>query len=175
MTASTVIDRRVPTHLAILVGVSAGAYAVSLAGITALQSSRRRTADRGATAVTAGGGAAARDHDALEQAVAAAADRYAALADRYDQAGAGIGGVETALDGLATRAASLTESAAKLRVAPFSLPRVARSVTRSVSAPKTHATTRSLRGMTQPPLELATPADEGSGASRAGPWPRRSG
>jgi hypothetical protein len=146
MMASTVIDRRVPIHIAILVGVSAGAYAVSLAGITALQSTadarliaQRLPSQRAAER-------AARDHDALEAAVAAAADRYAVLADRYDQAGTGIGGVETALDGLATRAASLTESAAKLRVAPFSLPRVARSVTRSVSAPKTHATTRASGG-----------------------------
>lgn len=140
------IDRRVPTHLAILIGVSAGAYAVSLAGITALQSSAdaRLTAQRLPSQQAAE--QAARDHDALERAVAAAADRYAGLADRYEQAGTSIGSVELALDGLATRAASLTESAAKLRVAPFSLPRVARSVTQTVSAPKTHATTKASGG-----------------------------
>ena len=135
------IDRRVPTHLAILVGVSAGAYAVSLAGITALQSAADAQLIAQRLPSQHAAEQASRDHDALEQAVAGAADWYAALAYRYDQAGTTIGGVETALDGLATRAASLTESTTKLRVAPFSLPRVARSVTRSVSAPPTHATT----------------------------------
>jgi hypothetical protein len=144
--ASTVNDRRVPTHLAILVGVSAGAYAITLAGVAALQSTedarliaQRLPSQRAAEQ-------AARDHDALEQAVAAAADRYAALADGYDRAGIGIGGVEKALDGLATRAASLTKSASTMRVAPFSLPKVTRSVTRSVSPPKTHATTKASGG-----------------------------
>ncbi len=144
--AITVIDRRIPTHLAVLVGVTAGAYAITLAGVTALQSSQdaRLIADRQPSHLAAA--EAARDHDALEGAVAAAAGRYAALADRYDHAGADIAGVESSLDRLATRAASLTESAATLRVAPFSLPRVTRSVTRSASPPKTHATTRASGG-----------------------------
>jgi hypothetical protein len=139
---STVIDRRVPTHLAILVGVSASAYAITLAGVTALQSSAdaRLIAERQPSQQAAE--SAARDHDALEGAVAAAADRYAALADRYDRAGSGIAGIEAALDGLATRAASLTESTANLKVAKVSLPKVTRSVTRSVAQPKTHATTK---------------------------------
>ena len=143
---SEVTDRRMPTHLAFLVGVSAGAYAFALAGVTALQSS----ADAGLIAerlpAAQAADQAARDHDALEQAVSSAADRYTALADRYDQAGAGIGGVESALDGLASRAASLTRSTTVLRVAPFSLPKLAPSVARSVSAPRTHATTKASGG-----------------------------
>ncbi len=140
------IDRRVPTHLAILVGVSAGAYALSLAGITALQSTAdARLIDQRLPSQQAAE-QAARDHDALERAIDTAAQRYATLAARYDQAGTGIGGVETALDDLATRAASLTESTAKLRVAPFTLPRVTRSVTRSATPPKTHATTKASGG-----------------------------
>jgi len=144
--ANMVIDRRVPTHLAILIGISAGAYATTLAGVTALQSSQeaRLMAQRLPTQQAAE--RAARTHGALEQAVAAAASRYAALADRYDQAGTDLGRVEIALDGLASRAATLTTSAAKLRVAPFRLPRVPRSVTRSVSPPRTHATTKASGG-----------------------------
>jgi hypothetical protein len=142
----TMIDRRIPTHLAILVGVSAGAYAISLAGITALQSTAdaRLIAQRLPSQQAAA--QAARDHDGLERAVDAAAQRYATLAERYDQAGTGIGGVETALDDLATRAANLTESAAELRVVPFTLPRVTRSVTRAAAPPRTHATTKASGG-----------------------------
>ena len=40
----------------------------------------------------------------------------------------------------------LESAASTLRVAPFSLPRVARSVTRSASPPRTHGTTRASGG-----------------------------
>lgn len=139
-------DRRIPTHLAVLVGVSAGAYAISLAGVTSLQSAAdvRLTAERQPSHRAAE--QVARDVDALERAAAAAAGRYADLADRYAQVGIDIGDTEAALDSLATRAASLTESAATLRVTEFTLPRVAPSVTRSTSTPRTHATTAASGG-----------------------------
>ena len=139
-------DRRIPPHIAVLVGVSASAYAMVLAGVTALQSTtdariiaQRYPAQQAATE-------AARQHDASDEALATAADRYEALAQRYSQAGAALGTVETDLDDLATRAADLSASAAKLRVAPIRLPQVARSVTRITVAPTTHATTKASGG-----------------------------
>jgi len=138
-------DRRFPTHLAVLVGVSAGAYAVSVAGVAALQAhaDARLTAERAPFGQAAD--AAAADHDSLEAAVEIAARRYLELTSRYDQLGGRITTVEDALDSLATRAATLTESAASLPTR-FSLPTV-RSAPRVVvsaprsSAPKTSATT----------------------------------
>ena len=134
------IDRRIPTHLAVLVGVSAGAYAISLAGVTALQSNADVRLITQRAPVQGAAEAAAADHDALEDAVAAAARRYAALAATYDRIGADLGGMEGALDDLATRAADLTESAASLPTR-FSLPRVQAAPRRVASPPKTHATT----------------------------------
>ena len=141
----TVTDRRVPAHLAILVGVSASAYAVSLAGVTALQSTSdaRLIAEREPIRLAAE--AAAADHQALEAAAKRAADHYAALAARYDGAGTGMADLEGALDGLATRAAALTESTASLPTR-FSLPHVRSAPRISSSAPKTHSTTRASGG-----------------------------
>lgn len=141
----TVTERRVPGHLAILVGVSAGAYAVSLAGVTALQSTSdtRLIAEREPIRLAAE--AAAADHQALEAAAKRAADHYAALAARYAGAGAGTADLEGALDGLAARAAALTESTASLPTR-FSLPRVRSAPRISSSAPRTNATTRASGG-----------------------------
>ena len=139
-------ERRLPPHLAVLVGISAGAYAIALAGVTALQSTADATviAQRRPPQLTAD--LAARQHDTIDDSLAEAFERYAELVDRYDQAGVRLSVVEASLDGLATRAAGLTTSAAALRVTPFSLPRVSASVTRSVPRPTTHATTRASGG-----------------------------
>ena len=134
------IDRRLPSHLVVLVGVSAGAYAISLAGVTALQShadvrliEQRRPFQEAA-------GSAGLDHDALEAAVESATRRYDALAARYERVGSGLVSVEDRLDTLAARAAALTESAASLPTR-ISLPRVP-SAPRVVSRPpRTDATT----------------------------------
>ena len=77
--AITVIDRRIPTHLAVLVGVTAGAYAITLAGVTALQSSQdaRLIADREPSQMAAA--EAARDHE-----------RYAATIRSVSAASSGV-------------------------------------------------------------------------------------
>jgi hypothetical protein len=140
MSPSTMTDRRLPVHLAVLVGVSAGAYAVSVAGVAALQAhaDTRLIAARAPYASAAD--AAAAEHERIEQSVEAAATRYAALASRYDRLGGQVTNVETALDSLAARAATLTESAASLPTR-FSLPTVRSAPRVVVSAPKTQATT----------------------------------
>jgi hypothetical protein len=144
---TTVTERGLPSHLAVLVGISAGAYAVSLAGVTALQSAAdaRVIAEREPIRLAAE--AAAADHQALETALRQAADRYGALAARYDGAGGGMADLEGSLDDLAARAAALTESAASLSApARVSLPRVQSAPRVKTSAPKTHSTTRASGG-----------------------------
>jgi hypothetical protein len=141
-TTTTMIDRRLPSHLAILIGISAGAYAVSLAGVTALQSGAdaRLRDDREPARLAAATVAA--DHAELEAAVESAARRYAALAERYQETGATVTGMEASLDELAVRAATLAESAASLPTR-FSLPTVrAAAAPRRAAPPKTDATTR---------------------------------
>jgi hypothetical protein len=88
--------RRRPLHLAVLFGASAGAYAVSLAGVTAQQSRSDAAiqADR-APVVTAIDDAAAA-HRALESAATKAARRYAALADSYEQTVGSVQSMEQA-------------------------------------------------------------------------------
>jgi hypothetical protein len=135
-------ERRLPpAHLAVIAGFSAGAYAISLAGVTALQAGAdaRLIADRApaleaTAAMTAG-------RDDLEARLAAVSAEYDALAERYRRAGGSLAGLEEAMDSLAGRTAALSESAAKLPTR-FSLP-VVRAASRQVSAPpKTTATTR---------------------------------
>jgi hypothetical protein len=138
---SMTTDGRIPTHLVVLVGVTAGAYAMALAGVAFLQADAdaRLNADRAPVGLAAK--LAADEHDQLEAAVEAAARRYLALAAHYDRLGGQVTNVEAALDGLASRAATLSESAASLPTR-FSLPTVVRSVPRVVvPAPKTSATT----------------------------------
>ena len=137
-------DDRRPIHLAVLLGVSAGAYAVTLAGVTALQAeadahvqAQRSPIDLAATVM-------ADDRAALEAAAETAAYRYAVLADRYRRSGLVIEGMEVALDDLALRAGAVAESAASLPTR-FALPSVRsspRSAPRPASAPATQATTR---------------------------------
>jgi len=133
-------ERRVPAHLAVLVGVSAGAYAASLAGVTALQSAAdaHLTAQRAPISLAAD--TAAAEHETLSGALDAAARRYAEIARRYETVTIEMGRVGTSLDDLATRAAALSESAASLPTR-FSLPAVRPAPARTVAAPATHATT----------------------------------
>ena len=144
-TATTMIDRRLPAHLAVLVGVSAGVYAVSLAGVTALQSSADARLRTQREPIQLAADTATANHDALEARLEDAARRYEALATRYGSVGDGLAGMEGDLGSLATRAAALTESAASLPT-KFALPKVHISVPRAASAPKTHATTRASGG-----------------------------
>ncbi len=132
---------RLPPHIAVLVGVSAGVYAASLAGVTAVQSETDAGLAEARAPYQAAAGAAAADHDRLEATLESALRRYDGLAERYRAAGDAMTDAEVGLDSLAERAAALTESAASLPTR-FSLPAV-RSVPRAAAAPpKTDATTR---------------------------------
>jgi len=132
-------DRRVPDHLLILVGLSAGAYAVSLAGATALQSATDARVHAAAEPYRVATELAATTHDALDAAVADASGRYASLAERYRLAGLSVIGMEDALDRLADRAAGVAGSTASLPTR-VSMPAVG-GAPRAVSPPKVQATT----------------------------------
>lgn len=133
-------DARRPTHLAVLLGASAGIYAVSLAGVTALQSSAdqalivaRTPVDSATVSVTVG-------HDALESVLSRADQAYTEAAGRYDRLAPRLDGLETSLDALAGNVAKVS-GAAKSLPGRVALPTVTRTVTTRVAAPATHATT----------------------------------
>ena len=136
---------RVPPHLGVLVGVAAGTYAITLAGVTALQSTADARLIAQRLPARQAAELAARRHERLERSLAAASDRYTTLADRYAISGGALQDLDAALEELATRAASLSESASTLHVSRFTLPQVSRSAPRA-AAPATHATTRASGG-----------------------------
>ena len=132
-------DARRPVHLAVMLGASAGIYAVSLAGVTALQSAADRALieDRAplgeATRSLSGG------HDGLETDLDRAAREYGAAAASYDRLGPRLDEVETSLDALAGTVSQVSGAARSLP-GHVALPAVTRPVS-SRPAPVTHATT----------------------------------
>ena len=138
----TMTDRRIPSHLAVLIGVSAGAYAVALAGMTALQAGADARLREQREPFRLAAEAVAAEHGELEAAIEAARQRYTATATEYGMTGATITEMEGSLDELAVRAATLLESAASLPTR-FSLPAVrAAAPPRQAAPPKTDSTTR---------------------------------
>lgn len=104
-------ESRRPVHLAVLIGVSASAYAISLAGVTALQSA---TDTRIAAERAPAGHAAdvlARDHDELEASLDEATQAYMRAADGYAGLGPRMVDMETSLATLGKRVAKVTGAA----------------------------------------------------------------
>jgi hypothetical protein len=134
-------ELRRPLHLAVLAGLSAGAYAGSLALVTMLQSSADAALVAERVPVRAAADEIAASHDGLEAAVAAAANRYSRLAERYSGLLPAIAGIETSIDSLAETTAAVSDSTLSLPThvrlpAVQAAPRVVR-----VAAPATQATT----------------------------------
>jgi hypothetical protein len=134
-------ELRRAVHIAVLAGVSASAYAGSLALVAKLQSSADTTQAAQRAPIRAAADAISASHDRLEAAVEAATQRYGRMTDRYGALLPEIAGVETSLDALAKVAAGVTDSTLTLptRVtlpAVQAAPRVVR-----VAAPATQATT----------------------------------
>ena len=119
--------------------MSAGAYSLALAGMTALQSRADAALAGDRTPMVQTLDAIAADHDELERAVSAAVSEYDRLAGTYDGLGATFSDVEDRLDVLAGMASSISHTASSLP-SRVSLPSV-RSATRSVTPPRTQATT----------------------------------
>ncbi len=132
---------KLPVHVAVTVGVTAGLYAVSLAGVTALQAGTdaRLTADRAPAAAAV---ATLREaHDLAEAQLAQMESAYAAAAATYGEIAGGIGAHEKVLVGLGEQVAAVEGSASALRVPTFaSLPSVS-SRTVYVSRPASNACT----------------------------------
>ncbi len=135
-----------PYHLGTLLGVSACAYAVSLAGVTWLQASSEAatTAER-APALTAIEQMTA-DNDRLEQTIAAIRDRLGVAGDDYTAAVAALAAYEAQLDALSGTVADVEAMALQLptRIAVptrsrASLPSVSRPA--AAAKPSTVATT----------------------------------
>lgn len=130
-----------PVHVAVTVGVTAGLYAVSLAGVAALQAGTdsRLSADRAPAAAAV---ATLREaHDVAEARLAQMESSFAAAASAYGEIAAGIGAHEKVLAGLGEQVAAVEGSAAALRVPTFaSLPSVS-SRTVVVGRPPSNACT----------------------------------
>jgi hypothetical protein len=127
-------------HLAVLVGMSASAYAISLAGVAALQSATdaqvaadRAPAGQAADALSTG-------HDQLERALDEASRAYVLSSERYALVGTGLVDMETSLDALGTRVEKVSGAADALP-GRVSLPKISTS-TRVVTRTRVvHATT----------------------------------
>ncbi len=141
MAASTAMtDRRLPLHLAVLLGTSTAAYAVSLAGVTALQSGADQAViDRQAPTEDA----AARlgvEHDRLQSDLERSAQAIESVTARYDALATDLSTLESAL---ANHAALMAKVSGAARALPkhVSLPSVTRVVTTTVSKPRVSAST----------------------------------
>ncbi len=133
-------ERRRPVHLAVLVGMSASAYAVSLAGVAALQSATDAKVAADRAPVGRAADALATGHDQLERSLDEASRAYVVSSERYARVGTGLVDMETSLDALGTRVEKVT-GAAKALPGRVSLPTISTS-TRVVTRTRVvHATT----------------------------------
>ncbi|HYN47297.1 MAG TPA: hypothetical protein VER83_00435 [Candidatus Nanopelagicales bacterium] len=139
-TRSAAAARR-PVHVAVAIGVTAGLYAVSLAGVTGLQADTdaRLAAERAPAAAAVD--VLRTSHDRAEADLARIAAGYGDAATTYQQIADSIASHEAALGVLGERIAAVEGSAAALRVPTVSrLPTVS-SRTVYVARPVTNACT----------------------------------
>lgn len=130
---------RRPIHLVVLMGASAGIYAVSLAGVTLLQSSADLALTEDRQPLDAATNELAVGHDALGSDLAGAGRAYSDAAASYDRLAPRLADTETTLDALAATVARI-DGAAKALPGRVALPKVTRGVA-PAKAPVTHATT----------------------------------
>jgi hypothetical protein len=134
-------ELRRPVHLAVLAGLSASAYAGSLALVTMLQSSADAALIAERAPIRSAADEVKATHDHLDAAIAAAAQRYGDVSGRYSALVPQIAGIERSLDALAKTTSGVTDSTLTLP-SHVSLPSVqaAPRIVR-VAAPTTQATT----------------------------------
>lgn len=139
-TMAMTTDRRMPLHLAVLVGASTAAYAISLAGVTALQSA----ADGAVVEARSPSRDAAQRltdaHDKLQLEMDTATRAYADSAARYDALSVEIGSLDSTLERYAEAAARVSGAARSLP-ARVRLPSVSRTSTGTTSKPRVSGTT----------------------------------
>jgi hypothetical protein len=119
--ARPAVSTRRPIHVVVAVGMTAGLYAISLAGVTALQSASdlQLAADR-APAVDAVAGLKSA-HDAMESSLGKLTGAYTHAANGYTGIANGIVGHEKALAKLGQQVQSAAGWAAALSVPPVSI------------------------------------------------------
>jgi hypothetical protein len=101
-------EPRRPVHLAVIVGLSAGAYAVSLAGVTALQAASDQRLD-------AANGPAADAVKTLQAEHARLDDRLAAAASTYDAATIAYADISSHLEAMEKRLGKLAVEVHKVK------------------------------------------------------------
>ena len=119
--ARTAGSTRRPVHVVVAVGMTAGLYAISLAGVAMLQSASdlQLAADRAPAADAVAGLKSA--HDAMEASLGTLSGAYAHAADGYKGIANGIVGHEQALAALGQQVQAAAGSAAALSVPVISL------------------------------------------------------
>lgn len=137
-------EARRPLHVGVFLGLSAGAYAISLAAVTAFQAQSEVAvaADRAPT--TQAIAELAAQHDSLESKTRSAGRTYDRATDAYDRVGRTLVDVESQLASLAAVVGAV-DGAAKALPDRVALPRINRAVT-TVSRPTVHATTAASGG-----------------------------
>jgi hypothetical protein len=137
-------DARRPVHVGVFLGLSAGAYALSLAGVTALQAQSEAAiaADRVPTAEAISQLAA--QNDSLEASARRARLTYDRAMGAYDRVGQTLAEVEDRLGELA-KTVEAVDGAVRALPDRVALPQVSRTVT-SIKSPTVHATTSASGG-----------------------------
>jgi hypothetical protein len=132
-------ERKLPLHLPVAIGVGTGLYAVTLAGVTALQarSDAALAAERQPLSVAVA--TVSERRQALEQQLQATVGSLNAAAAAYDQVRGHSAALESALGTLSAQVAAATGVAASLP-SHVSLPAVG-TVSSVTTAPATQATT----------------------------------
>jgi len=128
----------IPAHLGVILGLSTGAYALTLAAVTGLQASAEATARTERAPTVAAIEDLVAGHDRLGARLDAARAAYESAAGTYADAGIEVADLEARLAELAAAVTQVSGTAASLPTG-VKLPPVTRTVT-TVSAPTTQAT-----------------------------------
>lgn len=133
-----------PPNVVVYLGLSTGAYALSLAAVTGLQSASEAAARSARAPMVDAVNAVTADHDLLAQRVTAAHRAYDAAAAAYEAAGVNVTALDGRLADLAGAVADLNGTAAQLP-SSIKLPAVSKpaktSAGSSSSTTTTHVTT----------------------------------
>jgi len=130
--------RRVPAHIAVMLGLSTAAYAVSLAAVAMDESRAEATVAAARLPALDVIDALARDNGVLDAAIGRADGDLTSAAAAYGTAGSQLSAFEAALAGLAGTVAEIDGVS---RTLPASIPLPAVSKTSRTSVPTTHVTT----------------------------------
>lgn len=132
-------DRSIPAHVFVYLGLSAGTYAVALAGVTALESATEASQIAQRAPLVQALGDISAGHDLLAARLDRAKAAYADAAAAYGVATSPLAQLDASLEALATQVAAIDGTARSLP-ASVALPKVATTVT-TAAVPKTQATT----------------------------------